>query len=69
MYEGNENKDLIRERSIDVAIVHGSLAIKENIREYGRDANSGLLEFFSLMLKINTLLENVSELCGSGNTF
>lgn len=69
MYEGNKNKDLIRERSIDVAIVHGGLAIKENRREYGRDTNSGLLEFFSLLFKINTLLDNVSELCGCGNTF
>lgn len=29
MYEGNENKDHVRESSIDVAIVHGGVAIKE----------------------------------------
>lgn len=56
MYKGNENKDLIRESSIDVAIVHGGLVIKENRREYGRDANSGLLEFFSLLLKDRYLI-------------
>lgn len=56
MYKGNENKDLIRESSIDVAIVHGGLAIKENRKEYGRDANSGLLEYFSLLLKEESLI-------------
>lgn len=56
MYKGNEKKDLIRESSIDVATVHGGLIIKENRREYGRDANSGLLEFFSLLLKDQYLI-------------
>lgn len=71
MDEGNANKDLGRESSIDVAIVHGVLAIKENRREYGRaaDTQQGLLEFLACWLKINILLENVSELCACGNSF
>lgn len=39
-----------------MAVVHGGLAIKENRREYGRDENSGLLEFFSLLLKDQYLI-------------